>query len=119
MSLASGAGSGPPRASHRESEGRTLAVEPYGPGFSGTSVTTVVAVGRKVLLEGLVEHRRRDGVNPLQAAEDEERIAVQQLGRLQPAEPVAILLDRRLVRASGRLLGARGQVLVGACALQS
>ena len=47
---------------------------------------------------------RRHGVDPLEAVQHEERIAVEQFRRLQPREPVAVLLHRRLVRAAGALL---------------
>src|SRR6185436_19780368 len=65
------------------------------------------------------KHSRRDRVDTLQAAEDQQRIAIEEPRRLQPAEPEVVLLHGRFKRAARRLLGPVREVLRRAGALKT
>ena len=65
-----------------------------------------VPVEREVLLERLLHDRRRHRVDALDAREDLAGIAAEHVHGLQPAQPVVVLPQCRLVAAPRRFLGA-------------
>src|SRR2546421_3687903 len=64
------------------------------------------AIEREVALEHVLQHLRSHGVNPVISSQNIRRIAAEQVYGIEAAQPISVLLQRRLVIAARRLLGA-------------